>query len=122
TTLRVDCPGRGDSSLADPGEKGWLLDCLRWLRDRAGSRDVSLVGVCYGARLAVEAAADPDIGGLFLTVPYLRAVSASSLGRTLRRLATRAPVPHRGRLDPRVRRAAVEAVRRVPTRILVGAL
>src|SRR5207244_858140 len=90
--------------------------------DRAGSGDVSLVGVCYGARLAVEAAADPDIGSLFLTVPYLRAVSPSSLGRALRRLATRAPVPHRGRLDPRVRRAAVEAVRRVPTRILVGAL
>jgi dienelactone hydrolase len=122
TTLRVDCPGRGDSSLADPGEKGWLRDCLRWLRDRAGSRDVSLVGVCYGARLAVEAAADPDIGGLFLTVPYLRSVSSSPLGRALRRLATRASLPHRARFDPRVKRATVAAARRVPTRILVGAL
>lgn len=83
--LRFDFATEADSAMvgADvPREPAWRsgvdLPITRqvsaWFRERAGMQIV-LAGSCYGARLALEAAAeDPEVEGVFLVAPYLAGV------------------------------------------------
>lgn len=81
--LRFDFACEGDSTLAGTEVErdiGWrrstdlamLRDIAPWFLDRAGERELFVVGSCHGGRVALEHAAhDPSVCGLFLVTPYL---------------------------------------------------
>jgi dienelactone hydrolase len=81
--LRFDFACEGDSTLAGTDVErdiGWrrstdlamLRDVAPWFLERAGERELLIVGSCHGGRVALEfAASDPVARGLFLVTPYL---------------------------------------------------
>lgn len=82
--LRFDLAREGDSTTTaahvDRRGEGWrrstdlamLREIAPWFLERAGERELLLVGSCHGGRVALEfAAADPVARGVFLIAPYL---------------------------------------------------
>lgn len=81
--LRFDFAAEGDSTMVGEDvarEVGWRRntdlaiahELAPWLRERAGLRELLVAGSCHGARVGMDlAAADPDVRGSFLVVPYL---------------------------------------------------
>ena len=75
--LRVDLSGCGDSEgdWSEATVAGWLGDVAasaRYLRRAAGVREVVLLGMRYGAALAVAAAEAAEAKGVALVAPVLR--------------------------------------------------
>lgn len=83
--LRFDFACEGDSAMIGvdaPREPAWksavnlpiTREVSAWFRERAGM-EILLAGSCYGARLALELAAeDRRVEGVFLITPYLAGV------------------------------------------------
>lgn len=86
TVLRIDHSREGETLPIGEGGGGqaWRRDLdmrilgqvLPWFRERVGDAPLHLAGACSGARLAIELAGrEPArISGLFLVVPYLKAL------------------------------------------------
>jgi len=124
TVLRMDYPGRGDSGAAGRRRGTDLFGletALGWFRDRTGDLDFIPIGVCFGARPAIDAVLrDPRARGLALVNPYLRTVP-SPAGLRLRKLVSR--VRGRGLVLPVDRRVVQDlcgASALVPVLALTG--
>ncbi len=122
-TMRLDYLGMGESTggitrlransprVTDPHA---AVEQLR----QPGRTNLALVGLCYGARVAVETALEtPDLAGLALLAPPLAAKGEIGASWTMRAFLRRVARPSRWRnlLQPEHRRTYAHVVRRFVT-------
>jgi dienelactone hydrolase len=129
TVLRVDYSREGETLPLGEGGGGqvWKRDldlrllrqALPWFRDRVrGEPPLHLVGVCSGARLAVEyaAGAPQATAGLLLLAPHLRALVQPTDGGRDRS----APEPEPDPVDAELAGEVTAVLEHVPVWVLNG--
>jgi pimeloyl-ACP methyl ester carboxylesterase len=80
-----------------------VKEALAWFADRLEGPEITLVGVCLGARVAVSVADnEPRVGGLVLVNPYFGELRVKTRLARLRRVGKR--VPGIGRVARKVAR------------------
>ncbi|MGH7425400.1 MAG: alpha/beta hydrolase, partial [Candidatus Methylomirabilales bacterium] len=126
SVMRIDYPGRGDSSLAKPRrrEEKPLRQTAAWFRRETGL-DLLVLGACSGARRGLHAVAKGlDVLSLGMISPYLRTLPAApSLRRIARRVRPRMGVntsPRFTRVDRQVARSLDAALHVAPIWVLLG--
>lgn len=124
--MRIDYPGRGDSSLATPKrfEDKPLAQAASWLREET-RQELLLLGACSGARRGLAAVAKGlDVANLGMISPYLRTLPGSpSLRRIARRLRPRRAVnrsPRFTRVDRELAKTLDQALHHTDMWVLMG--
>jgi dienelactone hydrolase len=94
-------------------------EIAEWFRQRVGSRELLLVGSCYGARVAIHVAAlNPSVSGLFLIAPYI--LKPGSRWDRLRRRMTGRNRLAGMRIDPAAATDLAHVIERVPVAMVFG--